>query len=143
LKLTRTELKKLAETKLKEVKALYENELYDGAYYASGYVLEFALKARICKILNIDAFPEQRKISKLFKTHNLKDLIFLAGLEKEFNNAKANNSNLLTNWSIISDWSEHLRYELVGSSQKESIEGIIEALEDPKDGVFTWIKKKW
>lgn len=44
---THEELKKLAKTRLIEAKALLDNELYDGARYLAGYVIELALKARV------------------------------------------------------------------------------------------------
>lgn len=44
---SKNELKALSKTRLKEVKALYDNGLYDGASYLAGYVIELALKARI------------------------------------------------------------------------------------------------
>ena len=47
---TRTELIAISKTRFKEVRVLYRNRLYDGANYLSGYVIETALKARICKI---------------------------------------------------------------------------------------------
>jgi len=64
---TKIELKKLARTRLKEAKVLYQNGLYDGACYLAGYVIELALKARICKVLDLDDYPETGEISKSFK----------------------------------------------------------------------------
>jgi len=41
---TRNELKELAKLRLKEAETLFEAELYDGAVYLCGYVIEFALQ---------------------------------------------------------------------------------------------------
>ena len=49
--LSRNDLKKISKTRLKEAKTLCDNKLYDGAMYLYGYVIETALKARICKVL--------------------------------------------------------------------------------------------
>ena len=68
---SRGELQLISKTRLKEVKILYQNRLYDGAIYLSGYVIETALKARICRILN-DDYPETGEISKSFLTHKVK-----------------------------------------------------------------------
>lgn len=43
----------MAEKRLEEAQLLYENKYYDAAYYLSGYAIEFALKAVICKRLNV------------------------------------------------------------------------------------------
>ncbi len=52
----RDELKKLSKLRLNEAKVLFENELYDGVKYLSGYVIELALKARICRILDQEEY---------------------------------------------------------------------------------------
>ncbi|RLC04104.1 MAG: hypothetical protein DRI57_28560 [Deltaproteobacteria bacterium] len=54
---TRNELKELAKLRLKEAETLFNAGLYDGSAYLCGYVTEFALKARICKLLGIDEYP--------------------------------------------------------------------------------------
>jgi HEPN domain-containing protein len=140
---SKTELKKLARTRLKEAKVLYDKGFYDGACYLAGYVIELALKARICKILDLDQYPESGEISKSFKIHKLDDLLKLAGLQKKFDTAKVAQPNLLTNWSITTKWSENFRYLPVGNSPKITAKDTIEALEDNTDGVFTWITKYW
>lgn len=140
---THYELKKLARIRLLEAKALSEKGLYDGACYLAGYVIELALKARICKILDMANYPESGEISRSFKTHKYDDLIKLAGLDRKFDKAKKINSGLFTNWSLVTEWSEDFRYLPVGTSPKIRTQQIINALEDSKDGVFTWIRKKW
>ncbi len=96
---TRAELKELARTRLKEAKTLYDSGLYDGASYLAGYVIELALKARICKILDLNVYPETGEIARSFKTHKLDDFIRLAGLQRKFDRAKASNPSLLTVFS--------------------------------------------
>jgi len=140
---TRTELKELATTRLEEAKALFASGLYDGCCYLAGYVVELALKARICKVLDLIDYPDTGEISRSFKTHKLDDLIRLAGLQRKFDAAKAVNPRLLTNWSLVTAWTEEFRYKPVGSSPRIRAEEIIFALEDRMDGVFTWIKKRW
>lgn len=140
---TRNELKQLARTRLMEAKALYASDLYDGSSYLAGYVVELALKARICRILDLAQYPESGEIARSFKTHKLDDLLRLAGLQRKFDQAKTANPNLLTNWSLVTQWSEQVRYNPVGTSPKVRAGEIIAALEDPADGVFTWLKKYW
>lgn len=140
---TRNEFKDLAVTRLKEAKALFRENFYDGAIYLVGYVIEYALKARICKILDMTDYPDSGEISKSFKTHKYSDLLKLAGLEKKFDTAKKENEDLFENWSLVTNWSTDFRYTRVGTNKKEDVKEIIEALEDPEDGVFTWIRAKW
>lgn len=139
----RDELKLLAKTRLREVKALFDCGLYDGSYYLAGYVVELSLKARICKVLDRDEYPDSGELSRSFKTHRLDHLLQLAGLERKFDHAKIANPNLLTSWSLITEWNEEFRYKPVGSSLKERAQNTITALEDKNDGIFAWIKKYW
>jgi HEPN domain-containing protein len=140
---TRNELKQLAKTRLKEAKFLFDTGFYDGACYLAGYVVELALKARICKILDLAEYPQSGEISRAYKTHRYGDLLMLSGLERKFSDAIGTNSSLLANWTLLTKWTEELRYLPIGSSSKKDAKDIINALEDPKDGVFTWIKKRW
>jgi HEPN domain-containing protein len=140
---TRAELKELAGTRLKEAKVLLDCGLYDGSRYLAGYVVELSLKARICRLLDIDKYPEEGEISRSFKIHNLDVLLRLAGLQHKFEQATSGNHSLLTNWSLVTEWKEDFRYDPVGSSKKEQAQEIIAALEDKNDGIFTWIKRYW
>lgn len=140
---TRDELKRLARTRLEEAKALYASGLYDGSRYLAGYVVELALKARICKLLDLSDYPEKGDISRSFKTHNLDDLLRLAGLQRKFEEARVRSPDLLTAWSVVTTWSETLRYQPVGTSPRVRAEEYLAALEDPTSGIFTWLKKYW
>jgi HEPN domain-containing protein len=140
---TRKELQKLAKIRLSEAKTLYDKGFYDGSCYLAGYTMELALKARICKILDLIDYPDSGALGKTFKTHKFDTLIKLSGLENKFDTSKQSNQVLYDNWSLITDWSEEFRYKPVGTNLKIKAQEIINALEDPKDGVFTWIKKRW
>ena len=141
--LTRNELKQLARMRLREAKVLFNEGFHDGACYLAGYVVELALKARICKILDLIEYPQSGEISRAFKTHKYDDLFKLSGLERKFNDARGTNSSLHGNWLLLIGWTEEFRYRPIGSSSRKDAENIINALEDSKDGVFTWIKKRW
>lgn len=121
---------------------LYENELYDGASYLSGYVIELALKARICKLLDID-YPDEGEISRSFKTHKFDNLIKLAGLYNEFTVESKMNIDFKINWSLVKVWNEEFRYRPVGNAKQEEVKAIIEAIEDNNNGILNWIQKKW
>jgi len=143
--LSRNDLKKISKTRLKEAKILCDNKLYDGALYLYGYVIETALKARICKILQTD-FPPSGKSAKAYKVHDLEELILLAGLKKDFQFKLNNDIPFKTNWSLISPWVEILRYKPIvrkDAQTKTNIINIYSALTDRRTGILTWIMKKW
>lgn len=139
---TKLELRKIARTRLLEVKALNNAGFYDAARYMAGYVIETALKARICKILNSD-YPDTGAVSKSFLTHNFDILVQLAGLSVSLDDELNANVNFKTNWSLVTSWKETIRYNPIGSASAVDVNDIISALEDQADGVFTWIKKRW
>lgn len=139
---TRNELKNISKTRFKEVKALHQSRLYDGAKYLSGYVVETALKARVCQILDSD-YPETGAIAKSFLTHKFDILVKLGGLQNTLDNELNSNVNFKTNWSLVTGWTEAFRYKPIGTSSRTDVQDIINALEDGTDGIFTWIKKRW
>lgn len=140
---TKVELKKLAETRLREARVLFANGLYEGAYYLAGYVIELALKARICKLLDRQDYPENENFAKAYKTHSLDDLLKLAGLKEKFDRDKRVNQQLFNNWSLVTRWKETFRYNPVGNKSRQDIEDLINAIEDSRFGIFTWIRKRW
>lgn len=139
---TRTELKELANLRLKEARALYDRALYDGACYLARYVVELALKARICKLLEIN-YPDTGELGRVYKTHDCDHLLKLSGLQKKFDAAKNLNQHLETNWSLVTEIKEDFRYQRIGPSPRMKTREMLEALDDPNDGVLTWIKKRW
>jgi len=133
--------KDLAEKRLEEVKLLFDARDFDGAKYLSGYVIECALKARICLILDID-FPDSGEIGKLYKSHDFSRLVTLAGLKNLLDNRKNQSQDFTNNWSIVTSWNENLRYN-IGTFNRVDIQELLIAIEDENDGVFTWIKTLW
>ena len=137
------DLKKISQGRIKEAKILCENGCYDGAIYLGGYVVETALKACICKRLSLDEYLDKGEMSSAFKTHNLANLLVLAGLSKKFAAEKGKTSAFYLNWSVVEHWSEAKRYEPIGTNKKDDAEEFISALSDPEGGVLAWIKKYW
>ncbi len=139
--ITITELKILAELRLKEAKELYAQGLYDGACYLAGYAVELALKAKICKLLDIIFYPETGDIGKAYKTHKLTDLITLAGLRSDLS-SRIITVDFENNWLTVDQWSEQWRYSPPTKNQQEAT-NFLNAMEDPANGIFTWIKSTW
>jgi HEPN domain-containing protein len=63
----RAELRKIARERLNDAKELLKAGRYDSAIYLGGYVVEIALKSRICKILKWKGFPQTRGEFQNFK----------------------------------------------------------------------------
>ncbi|MBK6482718.1 MAG: hypothetical protein KBF32_07230 [Chitinophagales bacterium] len=132
----------LAMERLQETRLLILNGRYTGARYLSGYIIEAALKSRICKILDSE-YPETGEISKSFLTHKFDLLIKLGGLQKLLDEEKQKNPQFAANWSLLSGWKESDRYNKVDSSSKPELEEILSAIEDHENGILNWIKKLW
>lgn len=98
-------LKDLALLRLREAEALFDAGLYDGCVYLAGYVVELALKARICKLLDVDEYPDTGKLSKVYAVHDLDQLLLLAGLRKTLD---PGNQPLFDNWSTAAPWSPNV-----------------------------------
>jgi hypothetical protein len=81
------ELKEIANARLKTAEILIEAGDWDGAGYMLGHVLECALKAVVCKTLNLLEYPEYTKNDKTdgyFMTHKYDQLLIASGLEYIF-----------------------------------------------------------
>lgn len=135
------DLKIIAETRLKEAKVLYKNRFYDGAAYLCGYVVETALKARICKNLKIKDCPDDGKDKNVFSSHDFNRLLLLSGLQEKISLKNKRNKKLFVNWSLLTKWQPDTRYFPIGSYKKQDVEDLFKALEDSKFGFFVWIKK--
>ena len=136
---TYQQLKDLALLRLQEAEALSAAGLYDGAKYLSGYVVELALKARICRLLDTDEYPEKGDLKRVYAVHDLEQLLFLAGLGRAVD---PSNKPLFDNWSRAALWKPERRYDAAGSVTQQDVEVILEAIRSPY-GVLTWIKTLW
>jgi hypothetical protein len=136
------DLKLIAGTRLKEATALYKADLYDGAAYICGYVVETALKARICKNLKIKEYPDDGKEKQIFSSHDFDRLLLLGGLQNRINLSNKRTKKLFENWSLLTNWRPERRYTL-GGYDKQAVKDLLDALEKGQYGFFNWIKKLW
>lgn len=107
-------LKSLALERLRDAECLIANGHAGAAYYIGGYAIELALKAVVCKRLNIEIFEKEvvpRHIAKSFMIHDLSDLLILSGLTNDLENACIEDYVFQVSWSRVSDWSEQRRYD--------------------------------
>lgn len=135
-------IKSLAVQRLAEARHLLSAGHSDGAYYLGGYAVELALKATICKNLDIDDLYINKEYSRLnLKVHDFQVLFSFSGLKTVFEYERNNNLNLKTNWSLVDLWKETSRYD-AGRTIAEA-QQFLDAIDDPHNGIFTWLQKHW
>ena len=141
------EIKDLAELRLKEARTLLANQCPDGAYYLGGYALELALKAAICKNWDVeDLFAEHNQHPKdsikVLKVHDLARLLLFSGLIERHKAAQGTSPDFNTNWSNVTKWSESDRYNQ-GKYTAHDVKIFLNSIDDPLNGIFTWLKTHW
>jgi len=137
---TRNELKKLARLRLKEAESLFAARLYDGAVYLCGYTVEFALKARICRLLGVNEYPSSGKLKSVYAVHDFNQLLLLSGLQSRLDQ---NNVALFSNWSIATPWTPERRYSPKGTYSRADALQTLDAVRDNPNGVLRWIMRYW
>ncbi len=129
----------LARIRLREARALAKLGLNDGAYYLAGYSVECALKSCIARATRRFEFPDKKK-ADVSHTHNLRELLKVAGLEDvRFQEAKRD-ATFRNNWDLVQSWSEQSRYRVV---RADTARALVEAVGDRNHGVLRWIKRHW
>lgn len=135
----RKELQDLSKIRLKEATALLRLGLFDGAFYLAGYAVECALKACIAKGTRRGEFPDKKKVESSH-SHNLLQLIKVAGLDGACGLHAGTDAAFRSNWDFVQSWSEQDRYR---RHRPESARALLAAVSDRRHGVVTWIKQQW
>jgi len=143
------DLKRIAKARLKTAKILIEAKDWDGAAYNLGYVLECALKAVICKTLNLVNYPEYTKNDRTdsyFMTHKFDQLLIASGMEYIF--SPRGPIDAFRNWSDFTkeyqgDWPA-MRYDRQRLSQfnETKVKTLYTNLTEPNIGILAIISKK-
>jgi HEPN domain-containing protein len=128
-----------AQAKIDDAILLLENERYSNAFYLAGYSLELALKACISSQFSANDIPDPKFVKEIY-THDLTQLVRLAGLRPLHEQEIKRNPDFASNWGIVSEWSEASRYESMAAGDAQL---LIAAITDSNNGVFPWIKKHW
>ncbi len=136
--MNRTNLQRLAKIRIREARVLLEAGEYSGAYYLSGYAVECALKACFAKTVNRHDFPEKGRADKVF-IHRLPELVSMVGLGPALNESLSDPAFELR-WNVVRDWNEQSRYALWSKAQAEE---MLDAITHRKDGLLTWLKRRW
>lgn len=137
--MNRSELKSLADLRLKEARALLNKRLYDGAYYLTGYAVECGLKACIAKKTKRYDFPDRRIVNDSY-THDLNLLIKVSGLQVDLEVEMRRDRDFEVNWAIVKDWNETSRYV---RHEAQAAKSLYAAVTDSRHGVLRWLKRHW
>lgn len=138
--MNRSELQQLARDRIRDAKVLLAGRRWSAAYYLAGYAVECGLKACvIVRLMNRDEFPEKR-FSEQCWTHNLGQLIVLAGLEAALDAERAADRDFGNNWDTVEEWDESSRY---ARTPKADALALYRAVADKKHGVLRWIQSRW
>ncbi len=140
--MNRVQWQQLAERWLVDAKRLLDDRRWSAAYYLAGYAVECGLKA--CVLVRLAATPEvifeSRRFSDQCWTHDLEELVKLAGLGPARTADVAANSVLKGNWLTAMWWTEQSRYEAVSHHQAKK---LYAAIDDKPNGVMQWIRGRW
>ncbi len=102
------ELRAISRARLRDAQALLRAKRFDGAWYLSGYAIELALKARICRTLKWPGFPDSGQEfagMQSVKTHDLKILLRFSGIEGR---VLAKHEE---DWEAVAAWNPEMRYK--------------------------------
>jgi HEPN domain-containing protein len=140
--MNRLEWQKLAERWLVDAKRLLDEHRWSASYYLAGYAVECGLKACILKrlVAESEVIFESRRFSENCWTHDLAELVKLAGLEPARVVDVAANVVLKENWVTALTWSEKARYKTVSHHLAKK---LYAAVANKPNGVMQWIKGRW
>jgi hypothetical protein len=130
----------ISEIRRRDAVTLLKARQYSGAYYLIGYAVECALKACVAKQVRRYDLPDRKLANEVF-TNDLAKLMSLTGLAPEFKRETEANKPLELNWTVVRDWSESSRYE-IGITEAQARDLYL-ACTARKDGVLSWIKRRW
>ena len=140
----RPKLQRLALLRRDDTEALLAAGRWTAAYYLIGYAVECGLKACLLKHLGeSDAvFGDVKYLGRLAKcwTHDLEELVSLAGLGAAFGTARGANPALDNFWTTVLKWKETSRYE---ERDEADARALHEAVTNNPDGVLTWLQSRW
>lgn len=128
----------MAELRADEAGALVRSGHERGAYYLGGIAIECALKACIAKKTRRHEFPPERKYIERVYSHELTELLNIAGLKDRLEKDMKKKPALARNWGVVQGWRVNCRYDpsvLKGTDMHMAITG--------PDGVLAWIKRRW
>ncbi|HTE48385.1 MAG TPA: hypothetical protein VK675_00565 [Candidatus Paceibacterota bacterium] len=149
--MTTEQLKLISNMRINSAETLMKAGDWFFSAYTMAMALECALKAMICKTLNLSSYPEDPKHAKIrnfFWTHEFEQLLILSGLSDTFS-PSGQNPEAIQSWSEFTkefsgSWSEtKYSYDLQQQFDKIKVERLYENLTSSPWGIITKIKEKW
>ena len=148
--MNRAELQKMATERILDAKVLLDGQRWSYAYYVAGYAVECALKSCVlARMIETGGVFKDKKFAEKCWTHDFGELVGLAGLKDELNDALQTSATIsggspqgafYTFWEIATDWNEISRYE--DKTQVDAVD-LYEAITHDPEGVLKWIQKYW
>ena len=130
-------LRRLAETRLREARALAHEGHHQGAIYLAGYAVECWLKAVICHTLDWEGLHET------FRTHDLKSLLLHSGLFRRIVSEPRVHSSFN---KIVGMWPRdggvELRYRDPQSYSEEQANVFLHWVDGKTEGVVPWLSEQ-
>lgn len=130
-------LRRLAETRLDEARALAREGHFQGAIYLAGYAVECCLKVAICHTLDWEGLHET------FRTHDLKSLLLHSGFIHRIVSQSVVHSNFK---KIVGMWpkdgGEELRYRDPRFYSEPHANVFLHWVADNAEGVVPWLSKQ-
>ena len=105
-----------------------------------GYAVECALKSCIAKQFREYDFPDKKLVLDSH-THELSKLLSVSGLKSEFEKQIRISPELDSNWAIVKDWSEQIRYQCGINKMKAN--DFYNAVTEKFTGILSWLKNWW
>ncbi len=133
------DLKALADTRAADAQYLLAGGRHSAAYYLAGYAIECGLKAVIAHSFRAGVIPSKRFVDKVY-THNLSELLSLAGLKGQLDADSDQSADLRAAWAIVSSWNEASRYELIDPFGATA---MVEAVTNAQYGMMQWLRRHW
>jgi hypothetical protein len=146
------ELRRMAEERLLDAKALLDGGRWAFAYYVAGYAVECALKScLLARMIHTGLIFKEKWEAKECRVHAFGALIDQADLRDELNEKlKASAAAapaggppgglFVAHWDTVTKWKETSRYE---SKMEAEARAIYEAISHDPDGVLPWIRNYW
>lgn len=140
--MTRQEWRDLAEERVLDAGALLIARRWSAAYHLAGYAVECGLKACVIAYVerNADVIFREKRHSEKCWTHDIEELVGLAGLKALRDADIAVNAIVEDNWLVVKEWNEAFRYEIAAQLKAER---LYQAVTDNANGVLPWIRNHW
>lgn len=143
--MNQADLRRMAEERIKDARALIRGKRWGFAYYVAGYSIECALKSCIlARMIHSGLVFKEDWVKHDCRVHNFSRLIELAELKNELNTrlqASATSGDpFRSNWTTVVQWKETSRYE---SKTEVEAKELFAAITGKPDGVLRWLKRYW